>query len=82
MDLSSDVGPQATERRYANHLRVGFNRLEFLLDFAQAYAGSAELVHAQLVAAPAHVKQFTALMQGCISDYERRWGPIDTEGGD
>ena len=40
MDLSTDTAAQATERRYANHLRVGFNRLEFLLDFAQAYAGS------------------------------------------
>lgn len=83
MDLSAEAGPPARERSYANHLRVGFNRLEFLLDFAQAYAGSAELVHAQLVAGPAHVKQFAALMQGCINDYESRYGPIDTdESGD
>jgi hypothetical protein len=67
---------EPTERRYANHLRVGFNRLEFLLDFAQAYEGSGELVHAQLVAAPAHVKQFSVLLQGCVADYEQRYGPI------
>ena len=66
----------AQERRYANHLRIGFNRLEFLLDFAQAHDGSAEFVHAQLVAAPAHVKQFAELMQGCIRDYEQRYGAI------
>lgn len=67
------------ERRYANHLRVGFNRLEFLLDFAHAYEDSEEVVHAQLVAAPAHVKQFAALMQGCIGDYEARYGVIQTD---
>lgn len=82
MDAANESHPLARERRYANHLRVGFNRLEFLIDFAQAYAGSGEVVHAQLVAAPAHVKQFVALMQGCVADYERRYGPIAGHGED
>jgi hypothetical protein len=69
------------ERRYANHLGIGFNRLEFLLDFAQAYDGRGELTHTRLVAAPAHVKQFAALMQGCLADYEKRYGPIAGLGG-
>ena len=70
----------AQERRYANHLRIGFNRLEFLLDFAQAYEGSSDVVHAHLVAAPAHVKQFAGLMLGCIRDYEARYGAITLDG--
>ena len=79
---TADPSPAPTqERRYANHLRIGFNRLEFLLDFAQAYDGSRELVHAHLVAAPAHVKQFAELMQGCIRDYEQRYGSIPLERG-
>ena len=53
--------------------------LKFLLDFAQVYDGDGELVHAQLVAAPAHVKAFAQLMQGCIDDFEARYGVIDTE---
>lgn len=73
---SAAAVPAAGDRRYANHLRVAFNRLEFLLDFAQAYDGSEESVHAQLVSAPAHVKQFVGLMQGCIADYEARYGSI------
>ena len=76
MDRPQSKPPMTAERRYANHLRVGFNRLEFLLDFAQAYEGSGELVHAQMVAGPAHVKQFAALMQQCVSDYERQYGVI------
>ena len=71
---AADVG--AGVRRYANHLRVGFNQLEFLLDFAQAYDARGEAVHTQLVAAPAHAKQFAALLQGCLDDYEQRYGPI------
>ncbi len=66
----------AGERRYANHLRIGFNQLEFLLDFAQAYEGADEFVHTQLVAAPAHVKQFAELLEGCVAEYEQRYGPI------
>lgn len=72
--------PLSQERGYANHLRVGFNRLEFLLDFAQAYENSDEVVHAQLVAAPAHVKQFAELMNGCINAYELRYGVIANDG--
>ena len=72
--------PVAQERSYANHLRVGFNRLEFVLDFAQAYEGCDDVVHAKLVAAPAHVKQFAALMHGCVNDYEQRYGVIATDG--
>jgi hypothetical protein len=64
------------ERRYANHLRVGFNQHEFLLDFAQAYHGQGDVVHTQLVAAPAHVKQFVVLLQGCMADYEARFGAV------
>jgi hypothetical protein len=64
------------ERRYANFLRIGFNQLEFLLDFAQAFDAHGEAVHTQLVAAPAHVKQFASLLQGCLADYEHRYGPI------
>lgn len=74
--------PVPGERRYANHLRVAFNRLEFLLDFAQAYDGSDESVHAQLVSAPTHVKQFVGLMQGCIADYEARYGAIALDAAD
>lgn len=69
---AADLG----ERHYANFLSIGFNRLEFLLDFAQAYEGRGEITHTRLVAAPAHVKQFAQLMQGCLADYERRYGPI------
>ena len=72
--------PMAEGRSFANHLRVGFNRLEFLLDFAQAYDGCEEVVHAKLVTTPAHVKQFAALMHGCVSDYEKRYGVIATDG--
>lgn len=68
--------PIAAERRYANHLRIGFNRLEFLLDFAQAFDGQPDIVHSPLVAAPTHVKLFVDLLQGCLSDYEQRYGPI------
>ena len=64
------------ECRHANPLGSGFNRLELLLDFAQAYEGRGELTHTRLVAAPAHVKQCAALMQGGLVDCEQRYGPI------
>ncbi len=76
MDDLTDAIAALGERRYANHLRIGFNQHEFLLDFAQAYHGQGDVVHTQLVAAPAHVKQFMSLLQGCVADYEQRFGPI------
>lgn len=65
------------ERHYANFLRIGFNQLEFLLNFAQLFAGSAEIVHTHLVTSPAHLKWFVELMQSCVADYEQRYGTID-----
>lgn len=63
-------------RRYSNFLRIGFNPSEFLLDFAQRYQSSPVTVHTQLVASPVHAKQFAELLRDCVSDYERRYGPI------
>ena len=82
MDPSCPESTQTRMRLFANFLRVGFNRQEFLLDFAQAHEGQPEHVTASLVAAPAHVKQFAALMQGCVSDYEQRYGVIALDRGD
>ena len=82
MDPSNQESTPTRVRLFANFLRVGFNRQEFLLDFAQAHEGQAEHVSASLVAAPAHVKQFAVLMQGCVSDYEQRYGVIRLDRGD
>ncbi len=82
MDPSCPEPTQTRVRLFANFLRVGFNRQEFLLDFAQVHDGQPEHISAALVAAPAHVKQFAALMQGCVSDYEQRYGVITLDRGD
>ena len=82
MDPSCPESTQTRVRLFANFLRVGFNRQEFLLDFAQAHEGQPEHVTASLVTAPAHVKQFAALMQDCVSDYEQRYGVIAFDQGD
>jgi hypothetical protein len=70
-----DLGAQAAV--YANHLEVGYNAFEFLLEFGQSFdettaAGKA----ARIVTAPAYAKVFCGLLQGSIVDYESNFGPI------
>ncbi len=72
----------ALEGRYANHLKVGINATEFVLDFGQYYADDgAARFHTRIVSTPAHLQAFVALLQQCLLDYEQEHGAIAALGG-
>ncbi len=74
---------QGGEARYANYLEVGTNETECVLDFGQYYEGDNALrLHTRIVVAPAYMKEFAALLQSCIVEYELRHGPIREIGED
>ncbi|MBB5019127.1 hypothetical protein HNQ59_002425 [Chitinivorax tropicus] len=85
MEPKSKSNPAGTfetdrrERRYANHLQVGYNHAEFLLDFGQLYEDSTgPLIHTRLVTGPEQLKAMTQLMQRCVEEYEDKYGLIDS----
>jgi hypothetical protein len=69
------------EARYSNHLEIGQNAFEFLLEFGQAYDSPEEkpLVHTRIVTSPYYAKHFSDLLLESVRRYEEQNGTIPNE---
>jgi len=64
-------------RCYANHLKIGQNAFEFLLDFGQFYRGDGkEHFHVGIITTPVYAKAFLRVLRECIDQYEKAFGNI------
>lgn len=62
---------------YSNHLQVGFNAFEFLLEFAQFREKDSDVVKVTaIVTSPAFAKAFSRTLSESITNYEQRFGAI------
>jgi hypothetical protein len=62
---------------YSNHLQVGFNAFEFLLEFGQFHENDNNVVNvAAIVTSPAFAKAFACTLSESIASYEQRFGEI------
>ena len=72
----------ATEGHYANHFRVGYNALEFVLEFAQWYPeGGQPRSHTRIVTLPAYAKALAETLGESLERYQRAYGPIPASSG-
>ncbi len=63
------------EGRYANHLSVGHNAFEFVLDFGQCYSdGGQARAHTRIIVSPNYVKAFSEILCESIAQYEGAFG--------
>lgn len=62
---------------YSNHLRVGWNAFEFVLEFGQFREGDADAVSVTaIVTSPAFAKAFWRTLSDSIGSYEQQFGEI------
>jgi hypothetical protein len=62
---------------YSNHLQVGYNAFEFLLEFAQFREKDTDVVSVTtIVTSPAFAKAFARTLSDSIANYEQRFGEI------
>lgn len=62
---------------YSNHLQVGYNAFEFLLEFAQFRENDTDVVNVTaIVTSPAFAKAFSRTLSDTIVSYEQRFGEI------
>lgn len=62
---------------YSNHLRVGWNAFEFLLEFGQFRENDADVVSVNaIVTSPAFAKAFMRTLSDSIGSYEKQFGEI------
>lgn len=65
------------EARYANYFKVGYNALEFLLDFGQFYPESERpRLHTRIVTSPTYAKALLEILRESVVQYEEEFGVI------
>jgi hypothetical protein len=63
--------------RYANSFRIGFNALEFMIDFAQSSTNhQVAEVHTRIIMNPAYSHVLLRLLTRSIEQYEQSHGQI------
>ncbi len=83
MHMSTGDGTTRAKARleglYANHLEVGHNAFEFLLDFYQRFDENEEAeLCARIITNPADAKAMLATLQKAIDTFDRAFGTIKT----
>jgi len=70
------------EGKYANYFKIGYNPVEFVIDFAQFYQNgqTGERVHTRIITSPLYAKRLLALLGQSLEQYEKDNGAIPDEG--
>ena len=67
--------------QYANYLQIGYNALEFVLDFGQQFEGAPEPgLHTRIVTTPVYARGFLRLLRETLEEHERKYA--DTKPGE
>jgi len=56
------------EGRYANHLEVGCNEEEVVMDFGQVFDDEAPLTHTRIVTQPVFARQMMRILRESLAD--------------
>lgn len=76
-DRDSTTTDAPPEARYVNYFAVGFNAVEIVLDFGQAYSAARPPPGVRLVMSPIYAKQFLSMLAELMGDYEKAFGRLD-----
>ena len=61
---------------YVNHLAIGHNMSEIVMEFGQVFDEAKARQQARLITSPTHLRSFQALMADTIERYEDEFGPL------
>lgn len=73
---SEESQSSALEGRYANLFKVGFNDVEFVLEFGQEYEGGKPYIHTRVITSPAYVGNLLKLLGDALETYRRDYGGL------
>lgn len=75
--------PGRTEGRYANYFEVGFNGLEFVLDFGQFYQGGPRpMIHTRIVTNSVYGYALFRTLQDAIAQHREQVGGSEDANGE
>ena len=73
-------GPSEVETRYANHLEIGQNAVEVILQFGQLFdEAETAVVHTRIVTSPFYARRFLELLRECVGRFETGEAQIPDE---
>lgn len=67
------------EGRYANTFEIGYNAVEFLIDFGQYHPENGERFFIRVITCPKYAKELLKVLQCAIDAYENKYGVIEDE---
>jgi hypothetical protein len=71
-------GGKKIEGKYANFFKVGYNAVEFVMDFGQFYPETDEAeLYTRIITNPCYAKVLLQTLQESIELYENIYGAID-----
>jgi hypothetical protein len=81
MDSEStrEEGNGSDRELYSNYFRVGFNSVEFLLDFGRQFEDREARLYQRIITAPAHAKEISLLLAQAVRNFETKFGSIRSE---
>ena len=69
------------EGHYANFFKVGYNPIEFVIDFGQLYSDAEkEMLHTRIITSPAYARILLDVLRDSIEKYERVFGEVPKSG--
>lgn len=70
--VGEDVcGKQGLEGRYANHVRIGVNENEVVLDFGQYYEEGQPKFHTRIILAPRYATSLLETLIEALAQFEK-----------
>ncbi len=74
--MEEEPGESVLEARYTNVFQVGFNVVEFVLEFGQSLPDGRDRFQVRVITSPVHVRELLRLLETSVADFEREFGPI------
>ena len=81
-ESTRDEGNGSDRELYSNYFRVGFNSVEFLLDFGRHFEDREARLYQRIITAPAHAKEISVLLAQAVRSYETKFGSIRDQGSE
>ncbi len=74
--MASDTGRNHERELYANYFQIGYNAVEFLLDFGRQFEDTEQKLYQRIIMNPVHARILLRLLEESIRQYEAKYGPI------
>jgi hypothetical protein len=79
----SSVRYRNTAGQYANYFKVGYNAVEFVIDYGQFFNGDDETaLCGRIITSPSYVRCLIDTLSDAMIDFERKHGPESVFQGD